>query len=382
MSPRSEERTPAGADAPRMRSAVTLLPEPLLSPPYELRTEMNWIDFSSTANPLGTPESMVSAMQRAIAGGEASYLPDRDSHAIRSVLSRSFGLPVEAFLCGSSVGDMVRAVAQTYQPCTVGVTVPGPVEYALAVGNAGHQVVDIASPSGFVVPDPAIARQHDIAFDAAVLANPCYPTSRLLPKPTLLHYLEACKWVVVDERSVELTLGGESMVPLTLEHRNLVVVRSLSDSYAIPGMPVSFCVAHPDTIAQIGQFYDSSAISMFAEVLAELVPAELPHLERTREFLDTEIPWLQCMLSLIPGIDIFPAEANYVMCTYTNDGSLELGVVDVEELTNRLQLAGFLIRKLEGIPGLSSGRYFCVAVRTREDNERLIAAMREIILGE
>ena len=47
----------------------------------------------------------------------------------------------------------------------------------------------------------------------------------------------------------------------------------------------------------------------------------------------------------------------------------------------RLQLAGFLIRKLQGTPGLTNGKYFCVAVRTREDNEKLIAALREIIAG-
>ena len=42
-------------------------------------------------------------------------------------------------------------------------------------------------------------------------------------------------------------------------------------------------------------------------------------------------------------------------------------------------LAGFLIRKLEGIPGLADAKYFCVAVRPREDNEKLVAALREII---
>lgn len=365
-----------------VRCAVAALPEQLLSPPYELRCEMNWIDFSGTTNPLGTPESFLQAMRAAIAAGEAGYLPDRESHAFRSVLARHFGLPVESFLVGTSVCDMVRAVAQTYQPCTVGVTTPGRVEYALAAGNAGHQVIDIASPSGFVVPEPAIARQHGIVFDAAVLANPCYPTSRLLPKPTLLHYLETCKWVVVDERSVELTLGGESMVPCTPEHRNLIVVRSLAESYALPGMPISYCVAHPDTIAQIEQFYDSTATSMFSEVLGEHLLVEYAHLERTREFLETEIPWLQCMLNLIPGIDIFPAEANYVMCTYTNDGTMDLEVADTEELAARLQLAGFLIRKLDGIPGLTGNRHFCVAVRTRSENEQLIAEMRKIILGE
>ena len=38
-----------------VRACVTALPEQLLSPPYEMRSEMNWIDFSGTANPLARP---------------------------------------------------------------------------------------------------------------------------------------------------------------------------------------------------------------------------------------------------------------------------------------------------------------------------------------
>lgn len=40
---------------PSVRACVTALPEQLLSPPYEMRSEMNWIDFSGTANPLARP---------------------------------------------------------------------------------------------------------------------------------------------------------------------------------------------------------------------------------------------------------------------------------------------------------------------------------------
>ena len=87
------------------------------------------------------------------------------------------------------------------------------------------------------------------------------------------------------------------------------------------------------------------------------------------------------MLSLVPGIDIFPAEANYVMCAFDHGPDLDLGVASTEELAARLQLAGFIVRRLDGTPGLEDGRYFCVAVRTREDNEKLIAALREIIAG-
>ena len=105
---------------------------------------------------------------------------------------------------------MVRAVAQTYQPCTVGVAVrlarwstrsPRATPAISVVGIAEPRR---ASPCPIPRPRPSATAS---SFDAAVLANPGYPTSRLLPLPTLLAYLDACTWVVVDERSIELTLG-------------------------------------------------------------------------------------------------------------------------------------------------------------------------------
>ncbi len=364
-----------------VRQCVAVQPEHLLSPPYELRTEMNWTDFSGTANPLGMPASFLEAMEHALVMGNLSYTPDRDAYTLRSALARRFSLAPNSFLVGSTIGDMIRAVAQTYLPTTVGIAVPSPVEYALAIGNAGHNIVEVHSPAGFMIPRYQTAMHHDYSFDAALLSNPGYPTSRLLSEPTLLSYLENCTWVIVDERSIELTLGGQSMASFTSQYKNLVVIGSLCESFAIPGIPISYCIAHPDTIAQINSFFDSSTVNMFAEVLGEVALSELDHLEQTREFLDSEIPWLQCMLNLIPGISIYPAEANYVMCTYQVSHGMELCVNNVDELTSKLQLSGFLIRKLKGTLGLPHDNFFCVSVRTREDSERLIAAMREIILG-
>ena len=362
-----------------VRSMYTPQPEQQLSPPYEIREEISWTDFSSTENPFGTPKSFVKAMTDALSEGILTYAPDRDAHTLRSELARGLGLPVESFLVGSTVSDMIRAVAQAYEPCTVGVSMPCHIEYVLAVSNTGHRIERIASPSSFVTPDAGTLAERGVHIDAAILANPSFPTSRLLPKSTLLSYLDSCAWVIVDERSIELTLGGESMVPLVRDHKNLIVVQSFMYQYAMPGVPISYCIAHPDTIAEFASFYDSSGVSMFAEVLAEPSALERFKLDDIREFLYSEIPWMQCMLSLVPGIDIFPAEANYVMCTFHNSGDLRLAVSNVEDLSAQLQLKGFLIRELEGTPGLSANGYFCVAVRTREDNERLLQALREII---
>ncbi len=361
------------------RLAPAELPEQSLCPPYDVREEISWIDFSGTENPFGTPRSFVDAMNQALAQGVLSYQPDREAHALRSVLARTFGMPVESFLVGSTVSNMISAVAQAFEPCVVGVSTPCPVEYVLALGNTGHTVERISSPASFITPDATLLDERNVRIDAALLGNPTYPTSRLLSKSTLVSYLNRCDWVVVDERSIELTLGGESMAPLVRDFRNLVVVQSFSEQYAMPGAHVSYCIAHPETIAEISRFYDNSCVSMFSEVLAEPASVEHPKLDGVRGFLYSEIPWMQCMLSLVPGIDIFPAEANYVMCSYHNGGDLKLAISDVDHLSARLQLEGFLIRKLAGTPGLVNNGYFCVAVRTRQENERLIQALRRII---
>ena len=362
-----------------MRTSLQELPEPMLCPPYDVREEISWIDFSGTENPFGTPPSFAAAMRNAISQGIAAYLPDCEAHTLRSSLARMSGLPIESFLVGSTVSSMLTAVSQAFEPCVVGVSMPCPVEYVLSLSNTGHTIERISSPRSFVTPDADMLMQRNLAIDAAVLANPSYPTSRLLSQSTLESYLDFCDWVVVDERSIELTLGGESVAPLVMDYHNLIVIQSFSEQFALPGIHVSYCIAHPETIYEIAKFYDSTSVSMFAEVLAGPSLAEYPKLDGVRGFLHSEIPWMQCMLSLVPGIDIFPAEANYVMCSYHNGGGVKLAVDNVDQLSSLLQLEGFLIRKLAGTPGLAKDGYFCVAVRTRQDNEKLISALRRIV---
>ena len=98
-------------------SALALIPEfpeQVLCPPYEMRDEISWIDFSGTDNPFGMPQSFNDAIVSAFKNGIASYLPDREAHTLRSVLARTFGMPVESFLVGSTVSNMISAVAQNY----------------------------------------------------------------------------------------------------------------------------------------------------------------------------------------------------------------------------------------------------------------------------
>lgn len=350
-----------------------------LALPYDIRAEIDWIDFSCTANPLGTPACVKDAVSSAIAEGDLSFSPNADGQHLSRVMARYFEIPEESIMAGTSATALIGAIAQAYRPCNVGIPTPAPTGYFLSVANVGHNPVKLVNPYSLSAVEPQTAFNNGCQFDAAVLANPSFPCARLLSERLLKRYLDACNWVIVDESNISLTLGGESFVHLTQKYKNLFVVRSLSVELGMPGIPMSYVVGSPRAIGHMRQFVDGSDITLFNEVVAREFPHTGEYLEETAQLLESEIPWMQCMLSLTPGIKVFPSEANFVMCALEERATRDFGIASSADLIDRLQKLGFSLRDLAGVPGIEGKRYFLVAVRSHEENEKLIAALRSVI---
>ena len=353
-----------------------------LTMPYEIRAEIDWVDFSCTANPLGTPECVRQAIAHAIAEGDLSFTPNRTGAHLATMLARYNEVDPGCFLVGTSPSAMISAVAQAYRPCNVAIPAPAPADYFLAVANVGHNPLKLINPFSLSAMDPQAAKNQGMSFDGAVLANPSMPCARLLNENTLKEYLDACNWVIIDESHITLALGGESFTRLTQRYKNLLVVRSLSEDFGLPGIPMGYIVGHPSTIEHIKQFSDGSTIGMFHEVLAKILPSLEEFTETTQAMLETEIPWMQCMLSLTPGVKVYPSEANYVMCCLEERAARDFGLATTGDLLVRLQRAGFTVGDLTGFPGIEGNRFFMVSIRSHKENERFIKALRSVITTE
>lgn len=358
---------------------VAVAPQQESTLPYDIRAEIDWIDFSCTANPLGVPANVKAAITRAIEEGDLAFRPNQDGEHLSRIMGRYFEIPAEAIMVGSSVTSLIGAIAQAYRPCNVGIPTPAPTGYFLSVANVGHNPVRLLNPYSLSAVEPQTAFNNGCQFDAAVLANPSFPCARLLSEKTLQRYLDVCNWVIVDEANIGLTLGGESFVELTQKYKNLFVIRSISNELGMPGIPIGYVVGNPEAIAHVRQFTDGSEITLFNEVVAKEFPSTTDYYEETARVLESEIPWMQCMLSLTPGIKVFPSEANFVMCALEERSARDFGIACASDLILRLQKAGFTVRDLEGVPGIEGARYFLVAIRTHKENEKLVNALRAII---
>lgn len=347
--------------------------------PYDIRAEIDWVDFSCIANPLGTPKRVKQAVASAIAEGDLSFTPNRNGEHLSRVIGRYYEISPDAIMVGTSATALVSSVAQAYRSCNVAIPAPAPTGYFLAVANVGHNPIKLMNPYSLSAIEPQAAFANGMKFEAAVLANPSFPCARLLSEQTLKRYLEVCNWVVVDESNIALTLGGESFVSLTQQYKNLLVIRSISTELGMPGIPMGYVVGNPKTIKHIRQFTDGSEVSLFNEVVAREFPFTGEYMDETAQVLENEIPWMQCMLGLTPGIKVFPSEANFVMCALEERTTRDFGIPSAADLVLRLQKAGFTVRDLAGVPGIEGSRYFVVSIRKHEENEKFVNALRSII---
>ena len=256
---------------------------------------IDWPDFAAEFfNPLGMPEAFSPALNL-LTRNPITPEEERTAQAqIPELLAKRYGVHPDCVAVGASATDVLAAVANSFEPRSVAVPVPSRAAYERCLGTAGHRIVEVPGPDGFVVPDPQAVRRMGLSFDAAMLANPAFPTSRLLARQTLLDYLQACAWVIVDERGIDLTFGGESTATMIDEHSNLIVIRSLTDTFSLPGMPLSCALAHPAVASRISQIAKRPASAALSARLLKLATPD-HHLERAREVLETEIPWMQCM---------------------------------------------------------------------------------------
>ena len=360
-------------------SRRNVLPDLPTTLPHDIRKEISWVDYSNPVNPLGTPKQYTQAFHAALVDGELAFRPDMSAYALRRIIAAYNEIPIESVLVGTSTSSSIRNVVQALGPSRVGVSTPTTIETELAVINGGSDFIPLNNPFSFATCKYYIAYREINRFDAAILANPGYPSSRLLNEEVLSEYLENCRWVIVDESYLELSLGGESYIPLTKRYQNLIIIRNPSATFAIPGTPISCIIAHPETIARIVSYTDPSANGIATEVLASVFPQLMDYLDKTHDYLEREIPWLQCMLSLIPGVKIFPSEGNFVLCRF-DGGNMNLGVSTTEDLSIRLQLSGLIVPQLTRVTGLDDQEsYLCIAAQRRDKDQLLLETMKKII---
>ncbi len=217
----------------------------------------------------------------------------------------------------------------------------------------------------------AMAAQVDDGTRVVFIANPNNPTGTWLERDELHRFLSGLPGhlvVVLDEAYTEYVEAPEfpDGIQWLKEFPNLIVTRTFSKIYGLAGLRVGYGVASPELISTIGRVRHPFNVSVPALAAAEAALDDADFLERSRRTNREGLAQLAAAFDEM-GLAHIPSVGNFV--------TFELPV-DAAPVYDALLRKGVIVRPVAnyGMP-----RHLRVTVGTREENDRFLQALREVL---
>lgn len=217
--------------------------------------------------------------------------------------------------------------------------------------------------------------------DSLVLVNPDNPSGNFIPKKDLLLLAEWCEnqhtRLIVDESFVDFSKDWENN---TLLHNNIletyphmVVMKSISKSYGVPGIRLGImCSADTSIISKMKKSVSIWNINSFAEYFMQIYTKYEKDYKRACEKFIMERDCFEAQLRQIRFLRVMPSQANYFLCEVLKPFTAR------EIVLRMLKEHNILTRDCSDKIGLDGKQYMRIAVRSHEDNIRLIQAFKSL----
>lgn len=326
----------------------------------------SYLDFSANINPLGPPSSI----KERWSGFFEGILEYPDPHALEltRLIARKEALPEASVLVGNGGAEIITLVANELANERVLIIQPAFAEYAESCLAAGCEVdfFQLEAPEweldlerlGPLLPE----------YAAVFLCTPNNPTGISYKEEAVLELIKACQkadcLVVLDEAFYDFTDTAFSYAPLITKFPHLLILRSMTKIFAIPGLRLGYLLADPDIITRAKAFKPHWSVNHIAMEVGKLCLAEEEYVNRTRAYIQGQKR----------NLFRFYKELDMVV----SDSTVNFYLVKDESMTlfPFLLKRGIVPRHTVNFPGLD-GKWLRFAVKSQEDNEALMEGVEQ-----
>ena len=294
--------------------------------------------------------------------------------------SKCWGVKEEYIIPGNGAAELIKALMENVTG-TLGVIRPTFEEYPNRI-EEDQVVAFIPQNRDFrYTADDLMDYYGAHPVDNLLLINPDNPSGNFIPLTGLFRLARWCEErgtrLIVDESFVDFGEEWESSSLLHDAHLenfpHMTVMKSISKSYGVPGLRLGILAsADMELIAKMKKQVSIWNINSFAEFFMQIFNKyEKDYKRACQKFIEVRAAFL-AQLRTIPFLHVMPTQANFVLCEvqspYTaNDLAQQL-----------LKKHDILVSACSAKKGIAPNRYVRLAVRSREDNERLIEALKEL----
>ena len=339
--------------------------------PYDPKYMKADVLISANESPLDVPPEVKDAVLARIGALAFNRYPDPLANSLRRAIATHWGVQVQNVLCGNGGDELLYDIMVAWGG-------PGrkmlnfPPTFSVYETNAeltGTEVVNCprVGDDFHIDVDKAVERLSAGDIDVVVLTSPNNPTGMTTGVDDIRRILDASDaLVLVDEAYGEFAEGG--CLELLGEYENLIILHTFSKAFSAAGVRLGYYLGHASVITEFMKVRQAYSVDSLSQVVGEELVAGCALLEEQTAAIVAQRPLLMEGLAALPGVDVHPSDANFVLVSVPN----------ARELWSRLfEEHSVLVRNVSGDPLLSG--CLRITVGTPEENARTLAALGQLL---
>jgi histidinol-phosphate/aromatic aminotransferase/cobyric acid decarboxylase-like protein len=335
------------------------------------------VDFCFIANPYYPTPEMLAALAESLPALIKSY-PSSNPATAQRALAEVLGVDPDDLIVGNGATGLIALINEALVD-RIGVPVP----------TFGEYIEKLRDPAAAVL--YALRADREFQLDlgeylawargrhlrALLVINPGNPTGQLHSLDEMVGCLEAARdldLVIVDESFIDF--AGDpipTLLPLAERFPNLLIVRSMSKHYGVPGLRLGFCYSrNREMLDRLRRLVPTWHLNSLAEYFLTLLPSNEAAYRESLARVTADVGRLRDELSTIPGLSVYPTGSNFVL--FRIEGDMTAARLQERLLVDRLMY----VRDCSNKIGLDD-RHVRVASQGREADERLVIALRDLM---
>ncbi len=219
-----------------------------------------FINLGSNENPYGISPKAKEALLGMLTEAHRYQFNVASLQGFTKQLSSYYQVGADQVLITAGSGDSLQMLARHFSKGNLVTAAPTFATLPNTAKKIGTKVIEIPLTVDKIHDLPAMLRAINSETQLVYICNPANPSSTIIPPGVLENFcIEASKkaMVVIDEAYIDFlnTPDNRSMIGLTHQNPNIIVVRTFSKIHAMAGLRVGFIAGHPTTINLLDENY-------------------------------------------------------------------------------------------------------------------------------
>ncbi len=347
----------------------------------------NMLDYCYLVNPYFPTKNLVKELKANFKTLLTEYPSGANEQSM--LAGKMFAIKSEKIVVGNGAAELISALTEYIKP-PFAIPYPTfneyPERFIKQYGKDCIQKIH-SNPINFRYDASTIknavieAEKNGTMPSTVLLINPDNPSGNFIGEKDAIDLISFLKekdilcifdesFIDFSESSVRYTLFNDSLLE---EYPNLIVIKSISKSYGVPGLRLGVLACGDEQlIKMLKKEVSIWNINSFGEYFMQIIGKYKKDYAIGCDKIVEERTRFIKELRLINGLEVFDSEANYVLCKLTSPLPSSASLTK-ELLANH----NIFIKDLSSKESFENGQYIRLAVRSKEDNDSILAALKK-----